>query len=212
MFTQIHGAALMLGKDQPAAGKFRALMREAGDMTVRTQGTATAIFHPGSSVWMVHTTGSGMWRVRDHSGLRASSAALSRLMGGLETGCGQTAVCLAQHMSQVTHTLCAGVQRPRLPLYSVHTITCCGFLASCSVYPSSVRDRSEHHAARSQQMKVKGWVGIFVAYSRDPRFIVQLFWVRLFTVFLSPFMQIPGKHLKIGHDNSLWHPFQFVIQ
>jgi hypothetical protein len=119
MFTQTHGAALMLGKDRPAAGKVRALLCEAGDVTVRTHATATAIFHPGSSVWMVHTTGSGMW---DHSGLRASSAALSRLMGGLGAGCGRTAMCLAQHTSQVTHTLCAGIQRPRLPLYSIHTI------------------------------------------------------------------------------------------
>jgi hypothetical protein len=46
-----------------------------------------------------------------------------------------------------------------------HTITCCGFLASCSVRPSSVCDRSKHLGqsqwariigGSSQQMKVRG--------------------------------------------------------
>lgn len=108
-FTQTHGAALMLGKDRPAAGKVQALLREAGDMTVCAYATATAIFHPGSSVWTVHTTGYGMLRAWHHSGLRASSAALPRLMGWLGAGCGWTAMCLTQHASQVTHTLRAGV-------------------------------------------------------------------------------------------------------
>jgi hypothetical protein len=33
-----------------------------------------------------------------------------------------------------------------------------------------------------------------------------------FTVFLSPFRQMPGYHLQLTHDSLVPHPFPFIIK
>jgi hypothetical protein len=36
--------------------------------------------------------------------------------------------------------------------------------------------------------------------------------LRFFLVFLNPSGQVPGQHLKLGHDNFLPHNSQFIIK